>query len=79
MATPSYKQRARRERALLRLALTEEYHFYRKELKQIFALLDKLGYGVRGYRRPLESAIKYADRTVAAADVLEGRNESAQK
>ena len=75
----TYKQQSMLRKRLLDLALTGEPGVYKSEMRAVFAVLEKQGYGVSGYKWRLEEALKFVTRALAAANALEGRNEPAQK
>lgn len=66
------EQRRLREARLLDEALRDiTFHADKKLQKEVFSVLTKNGWGIRGFRARMEEASKTADRAVAAAKALE--------
>lgn len=66
----STSQRARRQRAVLEMAVMPEPFVLKREMKEIFALLRKQNYGVRGYKIHLERVLLVVNKAIAAIDAL---------
>jgi hypothetical protein len=66
-----YAKRDSRHRRVLELALYDVWIGEKRNLRALYALLQKQGYGVRGYNHRLEQALNFVNKATAAIAELE--------
>jgi hypothetical protein len=68
----SMSRKFSKQRRILELAVGTEYLYYRREMRRVFEVFRKQGYGVRGYKVALERALFIVTKAVKAINILEG-------
>lgn len=67
----TYDQESRLRKRVLEMATQPECRMYRRELRQIFYLLDQQHYNVAGYKAQLERALGVVNKAMVAINALE--------